>query len=84
MLEKLSVKKPLTVLVGVILIIILGTVSFLNTPTDLLPDIDLPVAAIITTNPGATPEQIEREISIPIEGAMRTLGGIDSVSSISN
>ena len=84
MLEKLSVKKPLTVLVGVILIIILGTVSFLNTPTDLLPDIDLPVAAVITTNPGATPEQIEREISIPMEGAMSTLSGINSVSSISN
>ncbi|MCL1990090.1 MAG: efflux RND transporter permease subunit [Defluviitaleaceae bacterium] len=84
MLEKLSVKKPFTVLVGVILIIVLGVVSFMGTTTDLLPDMELPVSVVVTTQIGATPEQIERDITIPIEGVMRTLSGINTVSSMSN
>ncbi|MDR2166363.1 MAG: efflux RND transporter permease subunit, partial [Clostridiales bacterium] len=78
------VRKPLTVLVGVILIIILGFVSFANTSTDLLPSMDLPFSAVITTYPGATPEQIERDISIPLETRLSTLSGISTVQSISN
>jgi multidrug efflux pump subunit AcrB len=83
MLERISVRKPFTVLVGVILILVLGVVSLFNTSTDLLPAMDLPFSAIITVYPGATPEQVERDISIPLEGRMSTLGGISSVQSIS-
>ena len=84
MLEKLSVRKPFTVLVGVVLIIVLGTVSFMNTSTDLFPSMDLPFAAIFTTYIGATPEEVEMEVSIPIETGMSTLTGIEMVQSISN
>ncbi|MCL2406202.1 MAG: efflux RND transporter permease subunit, partial [Defluviitaleaceae bacterium] len=83
MLEKLSVRKPFTVLVGVILVVVLGIVSFTNTSTDLLPAMDLPFTAIFTTQFGATPEQVEREVSIPLETRMSTLSGIDTVQSIS-
>ena len=83
MLEKFSVRKPFTVLVGVILVIVLGTVSFMNTSTDLLPAMDLPFTAIFTTNFGATPEQVERDVSIPLETRMSTLSGIETVQSIS-
>jgi HAE1 family hydrophobic/amphiphilic exporter-1 len=83
MLEKLSVRKPFTVLVGVILIIILGIVSVTRTSTDLLPAMDLPFSAIITTYVGATPEQVERDVSIPLEARMSTLSGIETVQSIS-
>ncbi|MDR2547014.1 MAG: efflux RND transporter permease subunit [Lachnospiraceae bacterium] len=84
MLGKFSVRKPLTVLVGVMIVIVLGIVSFMNTTTDLLPSMDLPFSAIITTYVGATPEQVEQEISIPMEARMSTIGGIDTVQSISN
>jgi len=84
MLERFSVRKPFTVLVGVILVIVLGVVSFTNTSTDLLPAMDLPFSAVFTTYIGATPEQVERDISIPLEGRLSTLSGIQSVQSISN
>jgi HAE1 family hydrophobic/amphiphilic exporter-1 len=83
MLSKFSVRKPLTVLVGVLLIIVLGTVSFMNTTTDLFPEMELPFAAVFTTYIGATPEQVERDIAIPLETRMNTLSGIQSVQSIS-
>jgi len=84
MLEKFSVRKPFTVLVGVILVIVLGVVSIFNTSTDLLPAMDLPFTAVFTTYIGATPEQVERDISIPLEARMSTLSGIQTVQSISN
>ena len=83
MLEKFSVRKPFTVLVGVILVVVLGAVSFMNTSTDLLPAMDLPFTAIFTTQFGATPEQVERDVSIPLETRMSTLSGIETVQSIS-
>jgi len=84
MLAKFSVRKPLTVLVAVILSVVLGVVSFINTSTDLMPAMDLPFKAVFTTYFGATPEQIERDISIPLEARMSTLSGIETVQSISS
>ena len=83
MIEKMSVRKPFTVLVGVILIIVLGVVSVTRTSTDLLPAMDLPFSMVLTTYIGATPEQVERDVSIPMEARMSTLSGIEMVQSIS-
>lgn len=55
MLSKFSVKKPYTVLVGIVLILVLGIVSFQRMTTDLLPDMNLPYAIVITSYPGASP-----------------------------
>ncbi len=49
MLSKISVKKPYTVVVAVVLILILGFVSFTNMTTDLLPSMNLPYAIVMTT-----------------------------------
>jgi HAE1 family hydrophobic/amphiphilic exporter-1 len=84
MFAKFSVRKPFTVLVGVILIIVLGVVSFMNTTTDLIPSMNLPYAVVFTTYIGATPEQVEAEITSPIESRMGTVSGITSISSTSN
>ena len=58
MLSKFSVKKPYTVIVGIILVIVLGVISFANMTTDLLPNMDLPYVAVYTTYVGATPEPV--------------------------
>ena len=58
MLSKLSVKKPYTVIVGVILVIVLGAVSLTKMTTDLLPDMSLPYALVITTDMGSSPEKV--------------------------
>ena len=58
MLAKYSVRKPYTVIVGIILVIVLGVISFQNMTTDLLPSMNLPYVVVYTTYIGATPEQV--------------------------
>lgn len=84
MLAKFSVKKPFTVLVAVILIIILGAVSFSRMTPDLLPSIELPYVVVVTTYMGASPEEIETTITKPIEQTTATLDNIKQISSVSN
>ena len=81
MLSKFSVKKPYTVIVGIVLVIILGVVSLSKMSTDLLPSINLPYAIVITTYPGASPEQVENTVTQPIEAAMASTSNIKNISS---
>ncbi|MBO5335636.1 MAG: efflux RND transporter permease subunit [Lachnospiraceae bacterium] len=83
MISKFSVKKPYTVLVGVILAIVLGVVSFTRMTTDLLPNISLPYVLIMTTYAGANPETVEMVVTQPIEASMATVSNIEGVSSVS-
>ena len=83
MLSKFSVRKPYTVVVGVVLIILLGIVSFQNMTVDLLPDMDMPYAAVFTAYPGASPEQVEEEVTRSVEQSMATVSNIKQVQSIS-
>ena len=84
MISKFSVKKPYTVLVGVVLAIILGVVSFTRMTADLLPNISLPYVLVMTTYPGASPETVEMAVTQPVEASMATVSNIESISSISN
>ena len=84
MLSKFSVKKPYTVWVGVVLVLVLGIVSVMRMTTDLLPNMSLPYALVITTDPGASPEEIEKDVTAPIEAAMATTSNIKTISSVSS
>lgn len=84
MISNYSVKKPFTVFVAVILVIILGFISFTNMTTDLLPKMDLPYALIITTYVGASPEKVETVVTKPIEQSMATVSDVKNVSSVSS
>lgn len=83
MISKFSVKKPYTVLVGVVLAIILGVVSFTRMTADLLPSISLPYVIVMTTYPGASPETVEMAVTQPVEASMATVSNIESISSVS-
>lgn len=83
-MTKLSVKKPFTVLVAVIMLIVLGIVSFTKLTTDLLPTISLPYIMVVTTYPGASPEKVESEISQVLESALGTVNGVENVMSTSS
>ncbi|MFV0465060.1 MAG: efflux RND transporter permease subunit [Lachnospiraceae bacterium] len=83
MFAKLSVSKPYTVLVGVVMVIVLGVVSLSRMTADLLPNMELPYALVITTDPGASPEEIETQVTAPIEAAMAMTSNIKNVSSAS-
>jgi multidrug efflux pump subunit AcrB len=78
-----SVKRPFTVVVAVVIIAILGAVSFRNMSTDLLPSINLPYTVISTTYVGASPEEVEMMVTRPIEQAMASISNIKSVRSVS-
>ncbi len=84
MLSKISVKKPYTVLVGVLLVLILGYVSFTKMSADLLPDINLPYVVVMTTYPGASPETVETVVTSPIEASMATISNIEGIQSMSS
>ena len=84
MISKFSVKRPYTVVVGIILILVLGVVSFTNMKTDLLPDMTLPYAIVYTTYVGASPEEVETTVTRPVEQAMATISNIETVTSVSS
>ena len=83
MIPKYSVKRPYTVLVAVVLVIVLGVVSLTRMTTDLLPAMNLPYVIVVTTDVGASPEEVEKDVTSPIEAAMATTSNINNVSSMS-
>ena len=83
-MPKYSVKKPFTILVAVILVLVLGFVSLTGIQTDLLPAMNLPYLLVITTYPGASPEQVEADVTQPLENSLSTLNGVKNVTSQSN
>ena len=82
-MSKYSVKKPYTVLVAVVLVLVLGFVSFTKMTTDLLPSINLPYLMVVTTYPGASPEKVESSVTAPLESALGTVTGVENVTSTS-
>lgn len=84
MISKYSVKKPMTVAVAMILVILLGCISFTKMTTDLLPSIDLPYVMVITSYPGASPEKVEMAVTKPLESALATTSGIKNINSVSS
>ena len=83
-MERFSVKKPFTVLVAVIAIIALGFVSLSHLTMDLLPEMNLPYLIVVTTYPGASPDKVEAQVTIPIESSLGTISGVENVSSTSS
>ena len=84
MLPKLSVKKPMTIFVAVIVVIVLGIVSVLKMTPDLLPNMDFPYAIILTTYPGQTPETVESVVTKPLEQSLSTIDGVKTITSTSS
>lgn len=84
MLSKFSVKKPYTVVVGILLALALGIISFVSMSTDLLPSMNMPYVVVYTTYIGATPERVESEVTRPMEAAFSTLSDIKSINSTSS
>ncbi|MGL4483476.1 MAG: efflux RND transporter permease subunit [Anaerovoracaceae bacterium] len=80
-MSKFSVKKPYTIFVIVILIIVFGVVSFTRMTPDLFPSLDLPYAMVITTAPGQTAEEVETKETKPMEQQLSTLQNLKGILS---
>lgn len=83
-MSKFCVKKPYTVVVAVVLVLVLGVISFMNMTTDLLPSLELPYVVAVTTYPGASPEKVEKSVTEVLESAFGTVNGVANLSSVSS
>lgn len=81
MLSRFSVKHPYIVVVAVIVCLILGGVSLSKMKTDLLPEMDIPYLAVIATDPGASAEKVQTELTEPLESALSTVSGVAGITS---
>ena len=78
-----SVKKPFTVFVAVVAILVFGVMSYVKMTPDLMPNMDYPYVVVVTTYPGAAPEEVEAVVTKPMEQSMATLNDIKTVTSTS-
>lgn len=83
MLSKFCVRKPYTVFVAVVIVLVLGFLSFRNMSTDMLPSMEMPYAIVMTTYGGASPEEVERAVTEPVEQAMSSINNVKEVQSMS-
>lgn len=83
-MPKFSVKKPYTVLVGVIALLVFGFVTFSKLSTDLLPEMELPYVVVVTTYPGAAPERVESQVTEVLESSLGTVNGVENLTSTSS
>ncbi|MGN0072336.1 MAG: efflux RND transporter permease subunit, partial [Coriobacteriales bacterium] len=83
MLSRLSVKKPFTVLVGVLIALALGGVSLTYMKTNLMPEFSIPYLMVLTTDVGASPEQVEADVTEVLEDELSTISGVENVMSSS-
>src|SRR5690554_413149 len=79
-----SIKRPVTITMVFLIILILGAVSLMNLSVDLFPELELPVSITMINYAGVGPEEIEQIITKPIEGQLSTLSGIENIQSISS
>ena len=84
MLSKYSVKKPFTVVVAVIIVLILGVVSYTSMSIDLLPNMNMPYVIVVTTYPGAAAEEVEDKLTIPVETSMASVTDVENITSTSS
>ena len=82
-MTKFFVKKPYFVLVTVIIVLVVGFVSLSEMQTDLLPELELPYMAVITTEVGASPEKVENDVIKPMESTLGTINGVEKLTSTS-
>ena len=82
-LAAICVRRPVFATMLVLSLTVVGAYSFLGLGVDLMPNVDFPMAVVTVVNPGASPEQIETEITRHIEGAVNTISGIDELRSSS-
>ncbi|HAU87755.1 MAG TPA: hypothetical protein DCW90_20390 [Lachnospiraceae bacterium] len=82
-MTKFCVKKPYFIVVAVVIVLTIGAVSLSKMQTDMLPDLEMPYMAVITTEAGASPEKVENDITSTMESTLGTISGVETVSSTS-
>lgn len=80
-LTKLSINRPLTMLMIIVALVVFGLRAFTELKVDRYPTIDVPTVSIVTVYPGAGPEDVEAKIVKPVEDAVVGIGGVETIVS---
>ncbi len=80
----ISIKQPVFITMIIAALVVIGGLSYKRLGVDLMPDISLPVIAVTVANPGVGPEEMESQVTKPIEDVLSTLNGLDHVTSTSS
>ncbi|MFV0519649.1 MAG: efflux RND transporter permease subunit [Lachnospirales bacterium] len=81
---KLSVKRPVTTTMMILIVVVYGIMSYMNLNLDMLPNINVPMAVVSTTYSGAGSEEIENLITKPLESTLGTITGVEDIQSVSS
>ncbi len=82
-LAEICIKRPVFAAMIILALVVVGAASFFRLGIDRFPSVDLPTVAVRTNLPGASPEEIESEVTRPIEEIVNTVDGIDQLRSVS-
>src|SRR4051812_19188745 len=83
-LADICIRRPVFASMLILAMVVVGAAAYSKLGVDRLPSVDLPTVSVRTTLPGASPEEVESEISKPIEDVVNTVEGIDELRSVSN
>lgn len=83
-LPEFAMKRPITVIMLSISMLVVGTIAWFSMPLTFLPRVDQPFIGVSIPYPGASPEQVEQQIAIPVEGEFRTIPGLRRIRTISD
>jgi HAE1 family hydrophobic/amphiphilic exporter-1 len=83
MFSKISIKKPVTTVMLILIIVLVGIVGYMGLSLQMMPSVDMPMAVVSTTYIGAAPEEIEELVTKPIEEAMASVSNVDTITSTS-
>jgi HAE1 family hydrophobic/amphiphilic exporter-1 len=83
-LSDTSIRQPVLVTMVMLALIVMGLIAYSNLPVDLFPDISIPTVAVTTIYPGASPQEVESQVTDPLEEALRSINGVDRIRSTSS
>ncbi|MGX8774789.1 MAG: efflux RND transporter permease subunit, partial [Bacillota bacterium] len=83
MLTKYSVRRPFTIFVGVVIAVVFGAISLYSMTPELMPNLSTPYTTVVTTAPGVSAEEVEKEITEPLEQQLATLSNLKNITSVS-
>ncbi len=82
-LAKITIKRPVATVMILLIVVVLGMYSMLTIPMDLMPEIELPIAMVMTTYGASAPEEVESMVTEPLEGALASVEGLKTLMSYS-
>src|SRR5882724_5813189 len=83
-LAEICIKRPVFATMLILSLVVVGLFSYASLGVDLFPKVDIPTVQVTVSDPGASPEEIETEITKKVEDAVNTISQIDEVRSVSS